>query len=540
MKKVYVSILERPPPNLFKLKVTAAMKGSNFKDYIRREIVNLTDVDFFFIYYDKEQRPMFLDDTKAFSSMPDQKLRFRLVVRNQTINLRTAVGKEKPVTFDMQKTCNENIISLGLENPDHYILTFKPKGAIHPKIAAKKVQLVFQGWKGETVTLHRRISRQEYTDTSTENLKKLYSTCRLYAADNLVYFKRNMWGLICAYLYLSEAKDGSEFKKKTMEKMLPEGLQPNDQMLKIAQDTIRQSMFLSSQEAAKNYVDHFIRHGTLCCHVEEVKFLLVDKKWRMQSNRCIYISSQRFLVTKDFYGEIVQSESISNIASVACDKERVIINIQGTKQWVLRTENAELLKYIIDDQIEIGKLFNPKNYRLSAQWEPSDIAEVSLALEASKIIENAAQPESHIVQPEHLAIQPESHVTQPESHVAQPESYVNTQEEEESSKNTNVFIKTGSVRLSRYRDREAVPGISPIVPPEEGKENTPYSITDQCFRDLKVLKELILPEREIAVEEREVPNISNFAMYNNLDVQKKFMLLSSVLVVVFILFIKNL
>ena len=520
MKKVYVSILERPPPNVFKFKVAAAMKGSNFKEYIAREIVDLADVDFFFICYDKEQKPTFLDEAKAFSTIPDQKLKLRLVVRNQSIRLRTAIQEEKTAMFDLKQTCKENILSLGLDEPELYVLTFKPKGGNHPRIFAKQTQLVFQGWKGEVLTLHRRIPRRDYMNKTNENLKKLYNICRLYEADNAVYFRRDMWGEAFGYLYLSEAKNGSDFKKKTLEKMVPEGLQVTDKMLKSAQDTIRQSMFLSAQEAAKNYVDYFIQHGTLCCHAEEVKFLLVDKKWHMQSSRCIYISSQRLLVTKDFYGEIVHSEAITKVTSVTYDKEKVTIDFDHTKQWVLRTENAELLKFIIDDAISVAQQINPRDYRLSSQWEPSDFTEASLVVDEGKNPSPIAVP---------VADQQE----------ALPDAQLNQDESDSSSSNNNNLVYAGSIRLSRWRDKGIVPGISQIVPPEKGQQDQPYSIANQYFRDLKVLKNLVLPETKMEEEEKEIPDISKLAMFNNMDTRKKLILLSSFLVVVFILFIKN-
>ena len=48
MKKIQVTIFENQQPTVFKSEIASTMKGSNFKEYIAREMVRFSDVDFHF------------------------------------------------------------------------------------------------------------------------------------------------------------------------------------------------------------------------------------------------------------------------------------------------------------------------------------------------------------------------------------------------------------------------------------------------------------------------------------------------------------
>ena len=565
MKKVYVSILERPPPNLYKFKIASTMKGSNFKDYIAREIVDLTDIDFFFIITDKDQNQSFLDESKPFSTVTEQKkLKLRLVVTNQNITLRTSISDVKTVVFNTKQSVSENISSLNLDPHHQYALAFRPKGSFCSRICARNTQLVFQGWKGEPITLHRIASRHESVDRSPQNMQNLYQICRLYLMDGILYLKKEHWGESLGYLYLSEGKTIQTFKKHSLQKMLPDSIPSNEQMYQQAKKIITQNSFLTPEEASHRFVDYFFQYGALCAHIEEVKFLLKDKKWRMAANRCIYVSPQKLLVTKNYNDDIVQSEAITNIVSTDNDKESVILTMSNGKQWILKSDNPPILRQIIEDAKQIGVLINPKHYRLSSQWDPQESPDVS-SINSREITQ---EPENLTQNPEKSTENPENHVfferrippipkppkilsnvssTSSASSISKvPLSPLTSEKENDESED---FIEEKGVALRTRRLSEQtkeVPGISEIVMPDSEEENAPYSIADQYYRNLKIVGNLDFPHtEEIDAIHNDVPDLSKIVSgdENNSfadQTNKKIMFFTILLCLLLFLLIKSL
>ena len=552
MKKVHVSILEKSPPNTYKFKVASTMKGSNFKEYIAREIVNLSDVDFYFIFTDKEQNPHFLDESMPFSQLTEQKkFKLRLVVRNQEIILKTGIGIIRKVTFDMKTTCFENIKSLMLDPNYQYALSFRPKGSSLPRIFSRKQPLVFQGWKGERLTLHRIASRAECLNRTPENLENLYKVCRLYLSDGVLYMKKEHWGEALGYLFLSLGKPAKDIKKPILQKLMPENIPLNDQMFQSAKKTADSNSHLTKEEASVRFVDHFFQYGILCAHVEEVKFLLKDKRWHMQTNRCIYISPHKLIITKNYNEDIVLAENISNVVSTNNDKENVIVTMTNGKQWNLKPDDPVLVRQLIDDAKEIGISLNQKQNKIAPQWDSTEITEASSSYfsspsqyiqeqqtnqkENSSFLDPNPNNESNLEQntienqnieqntnenqnKERNILQNEK-VTQVffekkpkqakviESEPIQENEDLNKKMDTKENNNNNQYNDNYKENAAFYStsdknkyqqyiyNQQSIPGISQIIIPKpDEEENAPYSISNEYFRDLKIVGNLEFPE----------------------------------------------
>ncbi|EAY19813.1 hypothetical protein TVAG_178570 [Trichomonas vaginalis G3] len=485
MKKVYVTVPETDPPSSYKFKVASTTKGSNFKEYVAREVVSLIDVEFFFIKLEKGKEWELLDETKPFSAISEGKrIRLRLIQRNQSVNIRTSFNDIKTFNFDIKDTIGSNINKMNLENPELFVLSFKRKNEIFPRVCSNSLPLIIHKWNGEQLTLHRRILPNEFSNSTPENIRFLYGCCQLQINDNVVFFSKKNWGIAAGYNYLLEDKKDDEIRKTSFIKYLPSVISFTDNILIAAKDIITKNSTLTPQKSAEKYVEHFGQSAVSCCHSEQIKFLLIDDKWHMQSTRIIHVSLNKIVITKSIDDDVLIYELISDIVSVDIEGEHLMIKYKNGISWKIKSEMTTILYNCIKDVIKLNNELDPQATQVitrSIDDLPGLILDrdISTASMSSGVLPKDTSESSDL------------------------------EEDSQDSSDDDCIVIQSSIYRSKSNLNDYVPGISSIVPPSPHEDPVaPYSIDHQLYRDLKIVKTLSIPELKFKYAMDGVPDLA--------------------------------
>lgn len=518
MKKVYVTINETNPPSVYKFKVASTTKGSNFREYVAREIVSLIDVEFFFAIIEKGKEPELLDETRPFSQISEAKrIRLRLIIRHQALKIRIDLNEYKTFDFDLKETIGWNLSRMKLDNPELFVLSFKKKSEIFHKVCSNSLQLTLHKWKGEQLTLHRRMLSSEFANTSQENIRNLYQYIQLQINENLVFFSKKNWGIAAGYNYLLEDKIEDEIRKTSFTKYLPSAISFPDSMLTSAKETINDNNKLTPQQAAVKYIEHFGRAAVSCCHSEQVKFLLIDDKWHMQSTRILHVSLQKIVITKSIDDDILVYELITDIVSTDVEGDNLMIKYKNGISWKIKSDQTTILHNVIKDVIEFNNKLDPQATQIISRSIDDipglildkDISTVSLTSQAS----------------------------------SKPPSDSSDIEYSQSSDDEDILIQNYVVRAP-IKTNMAIPGISQIISPLPSEDPTaPYSVDNQLYRNLNIIKPLSIPELSSSMSAENVPDLSNIidSVSTHTEIKSQYIKITliAICITIIIILIKN-
>ncbi|EAY09002.1 hypothetical protein TVAG_073680 [Trichomonas vaginalis G3] len=489
MKKVIVSIIETIPPSKYKFKVAATTKGNTFREYVAREIVSLIDVDFFFIIIEKGKDPLFLDESLPFSQISEsKKIRLRLIVKNQHLKVRISPTVVKLYNFDLTQNIITNLRNMRLDKPELYVLSFKKKKEILTRVCSNSMHLILHKWKGEQLTLHRQVLPNEYKVSSEEESNSLLSNFQLQIQDGVMYFSRFNWGVTAGFNYLLD-NQSEDVKKASLTKYLPQIVNVSDTVYNSAKEIINRYKSATKFDIIQDYITNIRKWGTGCCHSEHIKFQLKDDKRHMQSNRVIHVSLQKIIITKNLYDNILIYELISDIVSVDIADDHIMIKFKNGVSWKIKSNSQLVLFNFILDTIELNKHLDPQSTKIISR-SVDDLPGL--------VLDSGSRTDSYAV----FNLRDVNY----DSDEIDSESQESSDSDEDDE---DILIQTQIYRPPIIKDN-IIQGISAIIPPNLSEDpDSQYSIENQQYRNLKVVKKLVIPDTESMHFSDSVPDLSS-------------------------------
>ena len=464
-----------------KFKVAASTKGSSFRGFISRELPQFYNLDYFLIL-EKNGSLTKLDETKTFAQLEEgKKITLQLVFTKIDVSVNLCGKQTKKITLDSRETVGENIKKhFTQEEAKYYVFAFTPIDDSFTRITCQDMSLVTQGWFGEQLHIVRRVLPTEY-----QNLHKLFEECCFSADLGLTFMEPQDWVETCILKLKAEKKLDIpiQAQKKIIMHTLPPNIRIDDELISYTQKMQKQNSKtkMSSDEAMEKYINISTTNGGQCCFIDKVQFLIIDSKWRMTSQRFLYVSATAIFVTKDLGTSMVAKVFLNEISDFSFENGFLTISFVNKKEkWKIKSmKNKDVLFKVFKDvlsfvtkPIETDKLFNPQ---LSPKSSTANLPHISAQ---SSLTGSALQ-----------------HSPDP----SDPTDFVERSRDEllDMSRMQNQEIEQ-SILFSSNSDEmfyEKRPGLSELIVPTPDQKDEPFNVSSHVCRNLQCDQRVYIPEK---------------------------------------------
>ena len=470
-----------------KIKLSSDMIVSFLRSSINQQIPQFRDLEYFLILEDDYNTPQIINESLTLNSLSDQPtLKVLLNFKYCDINVIMPEDNLQIIQFDMSRNVQDNIEAIISEKPEKYtFLYYSNSDMSYPRITTNLLPLIFQGWAGESLILLQKVDIYDVRDNhknkdillnDLEKTRKYFYYCKKAAIHRLSLFdSRKFADLISLDCLSSKNPDISRSVKEYL-KYDPSKI--NDLSFKtivVEEYQHYKNLNLSNEKLISEYVYLCADNYKLSfCYIDHVKLVLLNKRWRMPSNRFLYISQRVIATSKDFLLNFVNNEPFSTIRNSYYDNDLVIITFQNDEKWGIKTERPQALVQIINE-IMINSLPN------------SSSKEIKIEGIQKQFKENKTQEKSKGI------------------------SYYNSA----------IFDSRSIIKEQKDENIIIMYGISKLICPTEKESLKQYSSEDVPCRELEILRHLnvqnhlFLPKREPVPNIQWIPNIFSFLSFSN-------------------------
>jgi len=351
MKKVVLSIpcQDSISRRNVKFKVAATTKGSNFRGYVCRQLVEFSDIEFFFLKKGNNGFYSIFDESIPFSNLNDtKKLFLELHFSVQNIFVKGVDEEEKVIPFDLRKNAGDNIKDMGFEGNDWYTFSFNPIfDQSQYVLISHELPLLLQGWTKELLYLHKYVYMWDIREIS--NINSIYLQFRLNASRGLCFFDLETWGAVAGLDALIHDFSPALLNKKTFKPSIPSILHKNESVIMNAQTTYQKYSNYQKDELYNIYIGLFLNKGAQLCFYKRIKFQTNDSRWGISSNRFIFVSFNCLFVTKDIAHQFTHREYLLNIETLKEEGDTLYIHFTNGTQWRIKEDSTKVLLPIITD-----------------------------------------------------------------------------------------------------------------------------------------------------------------------------------------------
>lgn len=215
---------------------------------------------------------------------------------------------------------------------------------------------------------------ENFFDFTTEDF---FYNCQLAVLNKLCIFDLNTWCALACLQYIASHTNIKHMQIQNLLPFIPDSLQnatkeneqSNSNLTNILNEMKRKYSKYEKMQAMRTYIQLCINTGETFCYSEDVKFLLLTKKWRVSSHRIIYISSNKISIAKDENSTtFLYQSNISNIIGVSFDGDFIVLTFEvygknneqnrdqnpGTlsvqmEKWRIKSRYPQILIYMINE-----------------------------------------------------------------------------------------------------------------------------------------------------------------------------------------------
>ena len=458
MKTVYIRYPSSTGSKTHKLLVSDSTTVEKLRPLIIKSLPQFWKNDFF-LAHDCNGSIFPLSETSQIAQCQgSKKIKLQLTLNSVTTFVEFPDLSIKEITINTRKSTLQNIQEIiGEENSEYYVLAFRlfddPSVV---RTAALSFPLSFQGWTCEKLYLIRRVTPSNLIRLSDEKtIHDYYLNCKKILELKLTIFMNQTLVMLGVLQYRVENCSGSKtINIQDLLNILPNWVihsVKNDEHLEKYLNNARNSyMKLSKIDAELEYVKIATNQGSLCFFYDTVKFQIVERKWKVKTNRHLYISPTLTCISKAYCGKPHHQGLTSTLKSIKLEGDTVIYSFESGKTWKVRSEHPKILYAASKEIYDISKNEVIENNEVYNSIE-HDIVE-------NNFDEQQNDPDEEYFVP-----------------------FMNSKEPSENN-TQNVDVQ---------------PGISLTVCPDEIGPDEPYSIDDKFYRDLKIVEELkIIPYKK--------------------------------------------
>ncbi|KAK8854105.1 hypothetical protein M9Y10_016655 [Tritrichomonas musculus] len=276
-------------------------------------------------------------------------------------------NKKKSVKFDKTQQQNEDHISL--KEKSKSINIFDLNNAKEETQPAEEAQDQSQ----ETSNQDTNPSEEIFFDFTTE---EFFYNCQLAVFNKICIFDINMWAALACLQCLAGHTSLKHTQIQNLIPFIPDSVQSaanqnqsTSNLTDILTEMKRKYNKYERMQAMRAYIQLCVEKGQSFCYLEEVKFLLLTKKWRVSSRRIIYISPNNISIAKDATSlNFLYQSKISDIINVSFDGDFITITFElngqndpqageqnkeslstRVEKWRIKSRHPQILIYMINE-----------------------------------------------------------------------------------------------------------------------------------------------------------------------------------------------
>lgn len=396
-------------------------------------------------------------------------------------------------------------------------------------------------------------SDENYFDFTTE---QFFSNCQLAVLNKLCAFDLNTW---CALACLQIAASHANLKHTQIQNLLPfipdsvqNAVKDNDQSTIILTNTLTEMKKKYSKyekmQAMRTYVQLCVENGESFCYSEDIKFLLLTKKWRVSSHRIIYISTEKISIAKDENStDFLYQSYISDIVNISFDGDFIIItfdiytqnneqNAQQTpesgmirmEKWRIKSHHPQIIVYMIN---ELRSIIYQSSKTLSNLPISSPFISKNRSTDFQKLVSakqiNKAKSSGMLI---NFVLNLNS-LKNPENDNETSNTIYNESIENDDNNNSNNIIQGdfsssnindfyfGNFESSIEFDSDFVePGISKLICTSKEDANKPCSevLINEQTKELKLIRKLCLPYKIDNLKSSSEQSLNSYSGLDNM------------------------
>ena len=474
-----------------KFKVAASTKGSSFRYCMLRDLGQFYNKDYFFLI-ERNDRLIKWDETKTVAELTEgKKLTLRLVFSRIDLVVKKASNQDQNVSLDMMQTAGENLRSIN-EDPKYYTFAFRPVDDSFYRITCNSLSLVSQGWFGEQLFIVRRV-----LETEKQDIRKLFDECIFTGELGLNIMDSQNWIETGAMRLIADkkVKQSRQAQKRFITQYIPNNISIDDQLWPHLTNIIEHNQYMSQDEARQEFIKLCTSSGGQCCFIDKVQFLIMDGKWRMTSQRFLYISPTSITITKDLGTSIIRRIFLSQISNVEAKDGVIIISFHNIPdKWRIKsTKNKEILYQIFLDVMS----FVPKRI-VDSQTKPltptNSSASISFIPNSQISNQNNSTQSTDLSDPTE-SVEFSSKELQNMHHYSLDEFKQETAEEGETIESK-------------------VAGLSQLILPSIEERDKPFNVSPYVTRDLSCVQMVSVPEKQIKNGNSDDDDSDTLAQFN--------------------------
>ena len=326
-----------------KFKVAASTKGSVFRTYLERDLVNFYEQDYFFIIEHSNGELTILNENLAFNSIIEtKKITLILVYRNITKKINCYL-EERDFKLNLSENVLNNLKSLNLkEKIEYYTFAFRPQNdTVITKIVSHDFPLILQGWYGEDLYLIKRFFENDFND-----INEIYKTLNFNLILGLSFINISNWIKISLLRYIIEENSLNNFSRNKLSPYLPSHLRMDSSINQIISTSLIEFSNFSIEDCKKEFINIILLKSANCCFINRIHFLLLGNRWRLSSTRILYISLNNIFICKDIGNNIIHQFNIKQIINFEIEGEFLHITFDNNEKWRIKSKNNLIIKSI--------------------------------------------------------------------------------------------------------------------------------------------------------------------------------------------------
>jgi hypothetical protein len=107
-------------------------------------------------------------------------------------------------------------------------------------------------------------------------------------------------------------------------------------------DAMQKYRLINATRARSEFVELGSANGANCCFVDRVKFVSASRKWRIPSNRYLYVAADGLFVTRDLCLPGVRA-AFAEVADVTVETDHVVVVLTSGDRWRIKSERHQVL-----------------------------------------------------------------------------------------------------------------------------------------------------------------------------------------------------
>jgi hypothetical protein len=412
------------------LKIANTTNGAVLRTYIGHHLRQSGDVFYLLVFHSTDDIACFVSEKDPLSALSSAKrIKLDLVVRYDSVSVTDYEGAGARHDIDLKLPAGANLAAMLSSPADDFALAFR-SGRDLPvyRLVASSLPLLFQGWSHDPLIIVRRVA-------GGGDSREMFLQLRFSMSAGLCVFAPAQWGRLAVLQFAAEGGRLASLSAQQIAALLPASVRTDPAVTAAVADAMQQYRAIDAARTRAEFVDVASASGANCCFVDRVKFLSTSRKWRIPSNRYLYVAPDALIVTRDLCLPGVRA-AFADVADVVVETDHVVVVLTGGDRWRIMSERHKVLVAAITQMRE----------RATAR--------------ADAVQEDAAPPEAAN-----------------DSDTAQFDG----------------AIQTDNLPMVLPDTREMRPGISAIACPAPEEGDQPFDLDVQLTREIKIITKLELP-----------------------------------------------